>query len=1100
MSEESSLPDLSAAFHGLIERREAEQRLLTSGLEDCFLLRESSSRASNQKWFVLSFLGRKSGVNHFRVQHFCQHFYIGSKAFPSLQKLITFYHFSDLLRGERLQNPVPPPEPVVETSAPVRRLVAVLPYSKIPDSDELSFKKGDVFVVHNDLQNGWLWCTNDRTLENGLVFGELLEQLDESCDENESHEWFHSKISKEEAVERLARAGVGAFLVRPSDNSPGNYSLFFHLGTSVQRFRIERRGERYVMGGRVFRSLDDVIQRYKLEQIVEGFRLERAVKKHAFEEHRWSHVTKERLDDDSNAIYQTLRESREAAKTTAIAVSGFLLKKSQKHKKWKQLWFALNSKDRALYYYAGERRTRPKGIVDLNYSYVYGCHDSLFDKQHCFQVVERALPCLSTVYYLCAKEADVARQWVRAVHSLCAQQSVTSAEVTWREMRSLFICLIEGQNLPLKCAPNPYVEIQFNGGVKCARTSVKCPPNPIWEEEFQLEDIPADVTHFSFTLYNKAKRQKDTEIAELSLPLSSLATNAELEDWFPLSGVAFTPRGDSWGQLLARVRLTRELILSFSEYSALKDLLLLADDLEVIAVCEHFCSRDRQPLAAAKSFHGLLLVREGGGRRAPMGSRRALAVRAAERDVSGGQNLPLKCAPNPYVEIQFNGGVKCARTSVKCPPNPIWEEEFQLEDIPADVTHFSFTLYNKAKRQKDTEIAELSLPLSSLATNAELEDWFPLSGVAFTPRGDSWGQLLARVRLTRELILSFSEYSALKDLLLLADDLEVIAVCEHFCSRDRQPLAAAILKVARFERKECELLKAMIEREIGAETDVSTLMRANSLTSATIELYARSLSQQFIRHSLLEPILKILDSKNSCELNPARLDSPQDACHNAEHLLEVLDAFVDHVFQNGAHCPPQLRYICGCLQRAVMRKWPADILVRSRVVSGFVFLRLICPAILNPRNFSLITEIPSDTASRTLILIAKCVQNLANLVEFGSKSIFITADRFEPPPPPNSKREPWMEIVNPFILKNKSKMIKYLDDLSSNQMPATHWSPQREPHVTEAPARELALIHSICDLHLDSIQEMSAQKPTLRKLALVVELLRKRKQRIANNK
>lgn len=105
-----------------------------------------------------------------------------------------------------------------------------------------------------------------------------------------------------------------------------------------------------------------------------------------------------------------------------------------------------------------------------------------------------------------------------------------------------------------------------------------------------------------------------------------------------------------------------------------------------------------------------------------------------------------------------------------------------------------------------------------------------------------------------------------------------------------------------------------------------------------------------------------------------------------------------------------LRYICGCLQRSVSAKWPSDESVRTRVVrsvfsvsflqkprrlskmwflnfcsscmkcilitdcyfcivnrtliysysfcciySGFIFLRLLCPAILNPKSFNLIT-------------------------------------------------------------------------------------------------------------------------------------------------
>lgn len=71
----------------------------------------------------------------------------------------------------------------------------------------------------------------------------------------------------------LVKAGPGSFLVRPSDNSPGDYSLFFHINNQIQRFRIEKKGVRYLMGGRTFECLDAVINRYRKEQIVEGHTL-----------------------------------------------------------------------------------------------------------------------------------------------------------------------------------------------------------------------------------------------------------------------------------------------------------------------------------------------------------------------------------------------------------------------------------------------------------------------------------------------------------------------------------------------------------------------------------------------------------------------------------------------------------------------------------------------------------------------------------------------------------------------------------------------------------------------------------------------------------
>lgn len=44
-----------------------------------------------------------------------------------------------------------------------KRVVAILPYAKMPDTDELTFQKGDIFFLHNDMGDGWLWVTAHST-------------------------------------------------------------------------------------------------------------------------------------------------------------------------------------------------------------------------------------------------------------------------------------------------------------------------------------------------------------------------------------------------------------------------------------------------------------------------------------------------------------------------------------------------------------------------------------------------------------------------------------------------------------------------------------------------------------------------------------------------------------------------------------------------------------------------------------------------------------------------------------------------------------------------------------------------------------------------
>lgn len=302
------------------------------------------------------------GINHFKIAAICGEFFIGGRKFDSLSHLVGFYtSCSDLLQNGRLLYPVVPSEPVKDN----KKVIALHPYTKVSDSDELSFIRGDILTVQNDLSQyaeGWLWCSNLRTFESGLVFKDLVVEIDdEELDTNELFPWYHSNISKEDAVDKLAKMGPGSFLVRRSERSPGNYSLFFHINNTVQRFRIERVGNRYIMGGRTFDSLDAVIKRYQHEQIVEGYCLgdpvlrapiqltiptilrkgfgavisASAASANSASGTAGNSTATGTTADPSNScanedVYATLRESRENAKRNqSVWMRGYLFKKSE---------------------------------------------------------------------------------------------------------------------------------------------------------------------------------------------------------------------------------------------------------------------------------------------------------------------------------------------------------------------------------------------------------------------------------------------------------------------------------------------------------------------------------------------------------------------------------------------------------------------------------------------------------------------------------------------------------------------------------------------------------------------------------------------------
>eukprot|EP00074_Homo_sapiens_P079860 XP_011541829.1 ras GTPase-activating protein 1 isoform X2 [Homo sapiens] len=360
-------PPTNQWYHGKLDRTIAEERLRQAGKSGSYLIRESDRRPGS---FVLSFLSQMNVVNHFRIIAMCGDYYIGGRRFSSLSDLIGYYsHVSCLLKGEKLLYPVAPPEPVEDR----RRVRAILPYTKVPDTDEISFLKGDMFIVHNELEDGWMWVTNLRTDEQGLIVEDLVEEVGREEDPHEGKIWFHGKISKQEAYNLLMTVGqVCSFLVRPSDNTPGDYSLYFRTNENIQRFKIcPTPNNQFMMGGRYYNSIGDIIDHYRKEQIVEGYYLKEPVPMQDQEQ-----VLNDTVD--GKEIYNTIRRKTKDAFYKNIVKKGYLLKKG-KGKRWKNLYFILEGSDAQLIYFESEKRaTKPKGLIDLSVCSVYVVHDSLF--------------------------------------------------------------------------------------------------------------------------------------------------------------------------------------------------------------------------------------------------------------------------------------------------------------------------------------------------------------------------------------------------------------------------------------------------------------------------------------------------------------------------------------------------------------------------------------------------------------------------------------------------------------------------------------------------------------------------------------------------
>uniref|UniRef100_H2YNL4 Growth factor receptor-bound protein 2 n=1 Tax=Ciona savignyi TaxID=51511 RepID=H2YNL4_CIOSA len=127
--------------------------------------------------------------------------------------------------------------------------------------DELSFRKGEVMKVLN-LDDDRNWCRAECEGRVGLVPKNYIEL--------QTHDWYHGKISRVKAEQSLNKPHYpdGAFLIRESESSPGDFSLSVKYGNAVQHFKVLRDGAgKYFLWVVKFGSLNELIKYHREQSI-----------------------------------------------------------------------------------------------------------------------------------------------------------------------------------------------------------------------------------------------------------------------------------------------------------------------------------------------------------------------------------------------------------------------------------------------------------------------------------------------------------------------------------------------------------------------------------------------------------------------------------------------------------------------------------------------------------------------------------------------------------------------------------------------------------------------------------------------------------------
>jgi hypothetical protein len=159
--------------------------------------------------------------------------------------------------------------------------------------------------------------------------------------------------------------------------------------------------------------------------------------------------------------------------------------------------------------------------------------------------------------------------------------------------------------------------------------------------------------------------------------------------------------------------------------------------------------------------------------------------------------------------------------------------------------------------------------------------------------------------------------------------------------------------------------REILIRDLGksATVEANLLFRGNSLLTKSLDLQMKRLGKEYLEETLCEKLQEIHECDLDCEVDPTRVQTTEELDKNWQNLFKLTKGVWDCIFQSTSRCPIELRKIFRHIRACADDKY-GDFLrtITYSSVSGFLFLRFFCPAVLNPKLFGLLRGKPTAPA------------------------------------------------------------------------------------------------------------------------------------------